>query len=99
MTAPLTILHAQVLTLDDSCPQPEAVLVGGGRVLAVGTREDLRAQAPHADVQDHRDLLPPPRPAQPPVHLAGDRPARVCQDGAGSMISHVCVLHKLQLQC
>lgn len=71
MTAPLTILHAQVLTLDDSCPQPEAVLVGGGRVLAVGTREDLRAQAPRADVQDHRDLLLTPGLADAHIHLVG----------------------------
>ena len=50
----LTLILAQVTTLDPACPAAEAVLVGGGRVLAVGTREDLTALAPRAEVLDHR---------------------------------------------
>ncbi|WP_027460465.1 amidohydrolase [Deinococcus murrayi] len=67
--APLTVLHARTLTLDPQQPQAEAVLVGGGRVLAVGSREELRALAPRAEVQDHRDLLLTPGLAEAHIHL------------------------------
>ncbi len=50
----LTLILAQVTTLDPACPGAQAVLVGGGRVLAVGAREDLTA------------LAPPRRGARPP---------------------------------
>lgn len=67
--APLTLLHARTLTLDPQRPEAGAVLVGGGRVLAVGSREELRALAPGAAVQDHRDLILTPGLAEAHVHL------------------------------
>lgn len=67
--APLTLVLAQTLTLDDTRPRAEAVLVGGGRVLAVGRREELLAQAPRAEVLDHRDLLLTPGLADSHIHL------------------------------
>lgn len=67
--APLTVIHATTQTLDESCPRAQAVLVGGGRVLAVGSREEVAAQAPRARVLDHRDLLLTPGLAEGHVHL------------------------------
>ena len=69
MQSPLTIIQAQVITLDEVTPTAEAVLVGGGRVLAVGGLEDVRAQAPRAEVLDHRDLLLTPGLADAHLHL------------------------------
>ncbi|EYB68671.1 amidohydrolase [Deinococcus phoenicis] len=65
----LTVIHATTLTLDDARPQAEAVLVGGGRVLAAGSREEVRAQAPRARVLDHRDLTLTPGLAEAHIHL------------------------------
>ena len=39
--SPLTLILARTLTLNPEQPDVQAVLVGGGRVLACGTREDL----------------------------------------------------------
>ncbi|SEJ78243.1 hypothetical protein SAMN04488058_11863 [Deinococcus reticulitermitis] len=69
MAAPLTLLLARTLTLDDAQPEAAAVLVGGGRVLAAGTREELFAQAPRAEVQDHRDLILTPGLCDAHIHL------------------------------
>lgn len=66
---PLQIIHSQVLTLDDAMPHAEAVLVGAGRVLAVGSRDDLRALAPTAEIVDHRDLILTPGLADAHIHL------------------------------
>ncbi|SMB96101.1 amidohydrolase [Deinococcus hopiensis] len=66
---PPTVIYARTLTLDDARPQAEAVLVGGGRVLAVGTREEVAALAPRAEVQDHRDLLLTPGLSEAHIHL------------------------------
>jgi predicted amidohydrolase YtcJ len=68
---PLTLILARVLTLDPARPEVEAVLVGGGQVLATGSREELRAQAPHAEVLDHRDLTLTPGLADAHIHLVG----------------------------
>ncbi|GMA15934.1 amidohydrolase [Deinococcus metallilatus] len=65
----LTVIHATTRTLDDAHPQAEAVLVGGGRVLAVGTREEVAALAPRARVLDHRDLILTPGLAEAHIHL------------------------------
>lgn len=67
--APLTLVLAQITTLDDALPHAQAVLVGGGRVLAVGQEADLRALAPRAEVLDHRDLLLTPGLADAHIHL------------------------------
>lgn len=69
MAAPLTIIQAQVTTLDDALPSAQAVLVGGGRVLAVGSLEEVRAQAPRAAVLDQRDLLLTPGLCDAHIHL------------------------------
>ena len=65
----LTLILAQVTTLDPARPQAEAVLAGGGRVLAVGTREELSALAPRAEVLDHRDLHLTPGLCDAHTHL------------------------------
>ncbi|BDP40341.1 amidohydrolase [Deinococcus aetherius] len=65
----LTILHARTLTLDSTQPEAQAVLVGGGRVLAAGTREEVSALAPRARVLDHRDLILTPGLADAHIHL------------------------------
>ncbi|MEF2278899.1 amidohydrolase [Deinococcus sp. YIM 134068] len=67
----LTVIHARTLTLDDAQPEARAVLVGGGRVLAVGTREEVAALAPRAGVLDHRDLLLTPGLSDAHIHLVG----------------------------
>ena len=66
---PLTLILARTLTQDDRQPEAQGVLVGGGRVLAVGGREDLLAQAPRAEVLDHRDLILSPGLADAHIHL------------------------------
>ncbi|WP_216328380.1 amidohydrolase [Deinococcus aestuarii] len=66
---PLTVIHTRALTLDDTRPQAQAVLVGGGRVLAVGTREEVAALAPRAQVLDHRDLTLTPGMSDAHIHL------------------------------
>lgn len=67
--SPLTLILARTLTLNPEQPDVQAVLVGGGRVLACGTREDLQALAPRAEVLDHRDLLLTPGLADAHIHL------------------------------
>ncbi len=67
---PLTLILAQIRTLDPQQPTAEAALVGGGRVLAVGSRADLTALAPRADVVDHRDLILTPGLTDAHVHPA-----------------------------
>ncbi|WP_309570978.1 amidohydrolase [Deinococcus sp.] len=69
MNAPLTVIHARTLTLDDATPEVQAVLVGGGRVLAMGRADDLRALAPRAEVLDHRDSLLTPGLCDAHIHL------------------------------
>ncbi len=67
----LTLILARVLTLDPARPEAEAVLVGGGRVLATGSRADLSALAPRAEVLDHRDRTLTPGLADAHIHLVG----------------------------
>ncbi|GAA5502075.1 N-substituted formamide deformylase [Deinococcus xinjiangensis] len=69
MIAPLTIVQAQILTSDEAHPTAEAVLVGGGRVLAVGQLEEMRSLAPRADILDHRDLILTAGLADAHIHL------------------------------
>lgn len=58
-----------MLTLNDAKPNAQAVLVGGGRVLAVGQWEALLGMAPRAQVLDHRDLILTPGLADAHIHL------------------------------
>lgn len=69
MSAPLTLIQAQVLTLNDTRPEAEAVLVGAGRVLGVGKADILHTLAPKAEVLDHRDLILTPGLADAHIHL------------------------------
>ena len=71
MTPPLHLLLARTLTLDPAQPEVGAVLVGGGRILAAGSAEELGALAPRAQRHDHRDLLLTPGLADAHIHLVG----------------------------
>jgi predicted amidohydrolase YtcJ len=44
LTAELVLLNANVLTMDPSRPRAQAVAIGGGRVLAVGSNDDMRGR-------------------------------------------------------
>ena len=70
MTA-TTVVLADVRTNDPALPRAEAVLVGGERVLAVGSREEMLALAPRSEVADHRDLVLTPGLTDAHVHLVG----------------------------
>ncbi|ULH15186.1 amidohydrolase [Deinococcus sp. KNUC1210] len=70
-TADLTLILARTLTLNEQAPHAEAVLVGAGRVLAVGSREELQALAPRAALLDHRDFLLTPGLTDAHIHLVG----------------------------
>lgn len=51
--ADLMVVNARVITLDPACPIAEAVVVRGGRILAVGTRAETKALAgPAAETVD-----------------------------------------------
>ncbi|MFC4452621.1 amidohydrolase [Deinococcus sonorensis] len=67
--AALTVILADVQTLDPAQPRAEAVLVGGGRVLAVGDHTEMRALAPQATTLDHRDRLLTPGLCDAHTHL------------------------------
>jgi predicted amidohydrolase YtcJ len=45
MAAEMIFVNARVLTMDEARPRAEAVAVGGGRILAVGTRAEVEALA------------------------------------------------------
>ncbi|MCA1647097.1 MAG: hypothetical protein LC797_17085 [Chloroflexi bacterium] len=42
VAADLVLLNANVLTMDPSRPRAQAVAIGGGRLLAVGSNDDVR---------------------------------------------------------
>ena len=61
MAAEMIVVNAKVLTMDPRNPRAEAVALGGGKVLAVGTRAEVEALAgPGAQVIDAkgRTVLP-----------------------------------------
>ncbi|MFM7655195.1 MAG: amidohydrolase [Paracoccaceae bacterium] len=61
MAAEMIVVNAKVLTMDPLKPRAEAVALGGGKVLAVGTRAEVEALAgPEAQVIDAkgRTVLP-----------------------------------------
>jgi len=61
MQAEMIISNARVLTMDPALPRAEAVAIGGGRILAVGSRAEVEALAgPGTRVVDAggRTLLP-----------------------------------------
>ena len=45
MAADMIVVNAKVLTMDPAKPRADAVALGGGKVLAVGTRADVEAVA------------------------------------------------------
>ncbi len=85
--SPLTLILARTLTQDDALPQAEGVLVGAGRVLAVGTRQDLLVLAPRAQQLDHRGLLLTPGLCDAHIHLVqyGFSLTQLNLHGAGSV--------------
>ncbi|MFC4426688.1 amidohydrolase [Deinococcus navajonensis] len=87
MLAPLTVIQARTLTQDETRPETEAVLVGAGRVLATGSREDMRSLAPSAAVIDHRDALLTPGLCDAHTHLVsyGFSLSELSLHGAGSV--------------
>ncbi len=42
VAADLILMNANVLTIDPSCPRAQAVAIGDGRVLAVGSNDEVR---------------------------------------------------------
>jgi hypothetical protein len=61
MTPETIITNAKALTMDEARPRAEAVAIGGGRILAVGSRAEVEALAgPGTRVVDAggRTLLP-----------------------------------------
>ena len=42
VAADLVVVNANVITMDPSRPQAEAVAIGGGRILEVGSNADVR---------------------------------------------------------
>ncbi|MFZ1467359.1 MAG: amidohydrolase family protein, partial [Paracoccaceae bacterium] len=45
LPAELIVTNARILTMDPACPRAQAVAVAGGRILAVGTSQDIAAMA------------------------------------------------------
>ena len=43
-SAPTVVTADRILTVDDSAPRAEAMLIAGGRILAVGTRDEVEAE-------------------------------------------------------
>ncbi|MBB6098699.1 hypothetical protein HNR42_002134 [Deinobacterium chartae] len=66
-----TILLADILTQDPSRPRAEGVLIAAGRVIALGSREELLAIAPRAEVSDLRGSLLTPGLTDAHLHLVG----------------------------
>ncbi len=60
MTAAMIVTNAKVLTMDADRPRAEAVGIAEGRIVAVGSAEEVRAALPEAKVVDAagRTLLP-----------------------------------------
>ncbi|AZI41574.1 amidohydrolase [Deinococcus psychrotolerans] len=85
--SPHTLILARTLTQDDARPEAQAVLVGAGRVVAVGSREEMQALSPAAEVQDHRDLLLTPGLCDAHIHLVsyGFSLSQLLLHGAGSV--------------
>lgn len=68
MTSPLTLLRGRALSFSAEPRGPEdhdaygyqsdgAILIGGGRIVASGAFDDMRARAPEAEIIDHRPHL------------------------------------------
>ena len=63
------LLGGPVRTVDDSHPTAEAVAIAGGRILAVGSREEvLGLQTSSTEVVDHRDACVLPGLVEPHTH-------------------------------
>ncbi len=53
MTPETILVNARILTMDPARPRAEAVALGGGRVLAVGTNEEIRRLGAHEIIDCH----------------------------------------------
>jgi predicted amidohydrolase YtcJ len=47
----LILYNANIMTVDDAQPQAQAVAIAGGRFLAVGSNDDVRAMSKPATLQ------------------------------------------------
>jgi predicted amidohydrolase YtcJ len=65
------IILSDIITLHDSHPRASGVLVIENRVQALGTRDELLALAPKAEVLDFRDLVLTPGLTDAHIHLVG----------------------------
>jgi len=45
-------INGHILTLEEAFPEMEAMAVGGGRILSIGTTEELKKLHPQAEVVD-----------------------------------------------
>jgi len=55
--ADLLVVNATILTMDESSPTASALAVSGGRILAVGSRDELMGlKGPHTEVLDLKGL-------------------------------------------
>jgi predicted amidohydrolase YtcJ len=63
--------NARVVTLDPERPTAQAVLVGGGRVLAIGTAEEIADSAPNARSVDLQGNVLFPGFIEPHAHVMG----------------------------
>jgi predicted amidohydrolase YtcJ len=63
------LILARIITQNPAQPEAGAVLVEHGRVVAVGSREELQAQFPGAELLDHRDLILTPGLTDAHIHL------------------------------
>ena len=67
--AEVILLGGPVRTVDTSRPTAEAVAIGGGRILAVGARDEVLAlQTSATEVIDHRDACVLPGLVEPHTH-------------------------------
>ncbi len=67
--AEVILLGGPVRTVDTSRPTAEAVAIGGGRILAVGARDEVLAlQTSATEVVDHRDACVLPGLVEPHTH-------------------------------
>ncbi|MFN8509225.1 MAG: amidohydrolase [Deinococcaceae bacterium] len=67
----IQLILADVLTLDSKRPQAEAVLCAGGRIIAVGDRDDMQALSQGFDVEtlDRRGYVLTPALTDSHIHL------------------------------
>jgi predicted amidohydrolase YtcJ len=66
-----TIIRSNILTMDERLYKADAVLVVDGKIMGVGTCEDMTAMSPSAQVLEHRDQWLTPGLTDAHIHLVG----------------------------